>query len=67
MVSFDSRINVFFLPQVKDALPAKATDADVSKFRGQFETCAVGCVDEAVAKMPDLTKKVKEKIQLGAF
>ncbi len=53
--------------QVKDAMPAEATDADVAKLRGRFESCAMGCVDTNVARMPSLTKKVREKLDLGAF
>ncbi len=52
---------------MKDALPADASDADVAKFRDQFESCAVACVDDNVARLPKLTKKVREKLNLGVF
>ncbi len=55
------------LHQVKDALPANASDAEVSKFRGQFESCAVACVDTNVARLPALSKKLREKLDLGVL
>ncbi len=53
--------------QVKDSLPAEASDANVSEARGMFERCAIGCVDEQIARMPSITKKVREKLNLNVY
>jgi hypothetical protein len=39
----------------------------MSKFRAEFESCAIACCDTNVAKVPALTKRVLETLRSGRY
>lgn len=46
-------------------MPADPTDAEVDKYTGQFERCAVKCIDKHIDLIPNLLKTVKSVLSKG--
>ena len=38
-------------------------ESDMSKFRKEFETCAIACCDKNIAKLPNLLIKIKDALE----
>lgn len=47
-------------------MPADPTDSEIDKYTGQFERCAVKCIDKHVDLIPNLLKTVKSVLSKGA-
>lgn len=47
-------------------MPAEPTDAEIDKYTGQFERCAVKCIDKHVDLIPNLLKSIKTVLGRGA-
>ena len=45
---------------VRDKVTPKTSEADIAKYRKEFEVCAVKCVDKHIALLPDMEKKIKD-------
>jgi hypothetical protein len=52
---------------VKDKVSPATPEAEVNKYRMEFESCAIKCCDISVAKLPNLAKKVEETMKTGQF
>ena len=46
--------------RIKEKVGANPTDADMKRFRGEFEACAVKCVDHHIDQLPSLKDKIKK-------
>jgi len=53
--------------QVRDKVGPNSTEAEIRKYRGEFETCAIACCDTNIAKLPTLMDKVKTAFNAGAL
>lgn len=53
--------------EIKDQITPNTPDAEIAKFRGEFEACAVKCCDTNIAKLPTLSKKLKETLKSGKY
>jgi len=53
--------------EVKDKVGPNTPEAEIRKYRGEFETCAIACCDKNVAKLPSLVEKVKATIDSSAL
>ncbi|CAB4055848.1 unnamed protein product [Lepeophtheirus salmonis] len=53
--------------EVKDKLSPSSTEAEIQKFRSEFDTCAVNCCDKNIARLPNITKKVRECLNTGKY
>ena len=52
---------------IKDLVTPSATDAEIAKFRGDFEACAVRCCDGNIARLPQISKKVADTLKSGKY
>lgn len=50
---------------IKGIMPADPTDSEIDKYTGQFERCAVKCIDKHVDLIPNLLKTVKSVLSKG--
>uniref|UniRef100_U5EWL8 Hipothetical protein n=1 Tax=Corethrella appendiculata TaxID=1370023 RepID=U5EWL8_9DIPT len=50
---------------VKDKMPVKPTEEQISKYTGIFERCAVQCVDKHVDLLPSMFKTIKSVLSKG--
>lgn len=50
---------------IKGIMPADPTDAEIDKYTGQFERCAVKCIDKHVDLIPNLLKTIKSVLSKG--
>jgi len=53
--------------EVKDKVTPTTSDSDIAKYQKEFELCAIKCCDKNVDKLPGLTEKVKQGLQLGHY
>ena len=52
---------------IKDLVTPNASDAEIAKFRADFENCAVKCCDTNIARLPKVSKRVKETLASGKY
>ncbi len=52
---------------VRDKVSPSTPEAEVNKYRAEFETCAINCCETSIARLPALTKKVEETFKSGQF
>ncbi|QQP55704.1 Protein FAM136A [Caligus rogercresseyi] len=52
--------------EVKDKLSPSSSEAEITKFRSEFDTCAVNCCDKNIARLPNITKKVRDCLNTGS-
>lgn len=52
---------------IKDKVTPNTSEADVEKYRREFETCGIKCCDTTVSKVPGLFKRVTEALQMQKF
>jgi len=52
---------------VKDKVGPKTSEAEISRYRGEFETCAISCCDKNIARLPTLMEKLKVAFDSGAL
>ena len=52
---------------IKDLVTPNASDAEIAKFRSDFEACAVKCCDQNIARLPQISKRVEETLAAGKF
>ena len=45
---------------IRDKVGPNTSEADVSKYRGQLETCVLQCADKHIGLVPAMMKRVKE-------
>ena len=45
---------------VRDKVGPNTSETEVSKYRGQLETCVLQCADKHIALVPAMMKRVKE-------
>ena len=57
----------WFQDEVKDKVTPTTSDSDIAKYQKEFELCAIKCCDKNVDKLPGLTEKVKQGLQLGHY
>nr|ACO15425.1 FAM136A [Caligus clemensi] len=48
--------------EVKDKLSPSSTEAEITKFRSEFDTCAINRCDKNIARLPNITKKVRDTL-----
>ena len=53
--------------EVKDKVTPNTSEADIAKYRGEFEVCAIACCDKNVGRLPNLTKRVMETLKSGRY
>lgn len=53
--------------EVKDKVTPSTTDAEISKYRTEFEACAIACCDRNVAKLPSISKRVIETLKSSRY
>lgn len=52
--------------EVKDKVGPNTPEAEISKYRRDFETCAITCCDKNIGKLPGLLIKLKTAFESGA-
>ncbi len=50
---------------IKDKVTPNTSEADIEKYRREFDTCGIKCCDNSVAKLPGLSKRVMEALNSG--
>jgi hypothetical protein len=58
--------NIFVLLHCPQVTPS-TTDAEISRYRTEFEACAIACCDRNVAKLPTISKRVIEMLKSGRY
>ena len=53
--------------QVKDKVTPSTPEAEVNKFRSEFEACAIRCCDDKVNTLPTLSRKVEQTFKSGMY
>ena len=53
--------------EVKDKVTPSTSDADIDKYRLEFEQCAIACCDKNIGKLGPLTRRVKETLMSGKY
>jgi hypothetical protein len=53
--------------EVKDKVTPSTSDADIDKYRLEFEQCAIACCDKNIGKLGPLTRRVKETLMSGRY
>merc|ERR1711962_140440 len=51
--------------EVKDKVGPNTPEVEISKYRREFETCAINCCDKNIAKLPNLMLKLKDAFDHG--
>ncbi len=49
--------------KVRDKLGPKSSDAEVSRYRGELESCVVACADKHIALIPAMMKRMKDVLE----
>ena len=59
--------SLFFSCQddIKDKVTPNTPEAEVEKFKVEFDTCAIKCCDTNIQRLPSLSKKVMETLKSG--
>jgi len=52
---------------VKDKVGPNTSEAEIRRYRGEFETCAIACCDKSITKLPPLMDKLKAAFDSGAI
>ncbi|CAG9811001.1 unnamed protein product [Chironomus riparius] len=52
--------------QIKDKMPANPNEDQIAKYTGEFERCAIKCVDSSLGTLPSLFKTIKSVLAKGA-
>jgi len=52
--------------EVKDKVGPNTSEGEISKYRREFETCAISCCDKNIQKLPNLLIKLKAAFESGA-
>ena len=50
---------------IKDKVTPNTSEADIEKYRREFDACGIKCCDTSVGKLPSLSKRVMEALQSG--
>lgn len=50
---------------IKDKMPLNPNETEIAKYTGQFERCAVKCVDSHLELLPNLFKTIKSVLKRG--
>lgn len=50
---------------IKDKVTPNTSQADIEKYRNEFDACGIKCCDNSVAKLPGLSQRVKEAFKSG--
>lgn len=45
--------------QIKDKIPENASEDQITRYTGEFERCAVKCVESSLTALPGLFKTMK--------
>ena len=51
---------------IKDKVGVNTPESELSKYRREFEACAITCCDKNIAKLPNLLIKIKDTLDSGA-
>lgn len=49
--------------KVRDKLGPKSSDSEVSRYRGEMESCVVACGDKHIALVPAMMKRIKDVLE----
>jgi len=52
---------------IKDKVGVNTPESELSKYRREFESCAITCCDKNILKLPNLLTKIKETLDSGAI
>jgi 16S rRNA U1498 N3-methylase RsmE len=52
---------------IKDKVSPTSSEADITRFRNDFEKCAISCCDKNIERLPSIAKRVKETLQSGKY
>jgi len=52
--------------EVKDKVGPNTPEAEIRKYRGEFEGCAINCCDKNIKKLPMLMTKLKTTFDSGS-
>jgi len=50
---------------IKDKVTPNTSEADIDRYRREFDECGIRCCDTSVGKLPVLSKRVMEALQSG--
>merc|ERR1712184_116197 len=50
---------------IKDKVTPNTSEADIEKYKREFDVCGIKCCDTSVGKLPSLSKRVMEALQSG--
>ena len=66
-ISFFICIQLFYSCQddIKDKVTPNTPEAEVEKFKVEFDTCAIKCCDTNIQRLGPLSKKVMETLKSG--
>jgi hypothetical protein len=53
--------------EVKDKVHPNTPEAEIKKYRGEFESCAISCCDRNITKLPMLMAKLKSTFDSGTI
>jgi len=53
--------------EVKDKVGPNTPQADIQKYRGEFEACAISCCDKKILKLPSLMEKLRTTFDSGSI
>lgn len=48
--------------EIREQMPATASETDADRYRGQFENCVVKCADTNIDSIPAMMRRIKELI-----
>ena len=46
--------------KIKEKVGPSPTEADMKRYRAEFETCAIDCVNHHISQLPSLMQKIKK-------
>lgn len=50
---------------IKDKVTPNTSEADIEKYKREFDVCGIKCCDTSVAKLPSLSSRVNEAMKSG--
>ena len=50
---------------IKDKMTPNTSEADMEKYKYEFDSCAIKCCDTNIAKLPNLSKRVMDALKSG--
>lgn len=51
--------------EIRDRMPVKPSQDEITKYTIEFQSCATGCVDRHISLIPNLIKKMKQTLSQG--